>query len=176
MCELQQTLPQKLVPHEKLARVKMLTCDVDGVLTDGGLYYGESGERLKRFNVLDGHGLKQLQKEGIKICFISQSTNQSVKSRAQDLGIDFCLIGVEDKLPVLEKAIAEIGIDISDVVHIADDENDLSLLKAVGTAVTVPNGVPRVKAVCRFVTTAQGGHGAVRELCDVILASRALTA
>lgn len=165
-------MPIPLSAHPDLATIKLLTCDVDGVLTDGGLYYGDNGERLKRFNVLDGQGLKDLQKAGVKICFISQSKNPSILARAKDLGIDYCYSGIEDKFVSINRLIDDIGLNIEEVAHIADDVNDLTLLKAVGIPITVPNAVDRVKNVCRFVTKQSGGQGAVRELCDLILQSK----
>ncbi len=154
------------------ADIALLTCDVDGVLTDGGLYFDGSGLAMVRFNVLDGLGLKMLRQAGILTAFITQSHNGAIAARAKALGIDYCLMGVEDKLnPVIELT-RKHGISLAQVCHIADDINDLTLLEAVGVAVTVPSGVPRVRDVSHFITKAQGGYGAVRELCDTILASR----
>lgn len=168
-------MPTKLNAHPDFASIRLLTCDVDGVLTDGGLYYGDNGERYKKFHVLDGQGLKMLQKDGVKTCLISQSTNRSIVMRASDLGVDYCFTGVGDKLVVIKDVAKSIGVSLSQIVHIADDINDLSLLENVGIPVTVPNGAPRVKRACRFVTSLPGGQGAVRELCEVILAARGTT-
>ena len=164
--------PVLLSPHPELAKVKLLTCDVDGVLTDGGLYYGDDGERMKRFHVLDGHGLKSLQKTGVKTCFISQSRSPSIAARAADLGIDFCFSGIENKLITITEVTQKLGISLREVAHIADDLNDLTLLEAVGFPITVPNAVPPVKQICSFVTHKAGGQGAVRELCDAIVVAQ----
>lgn len=146
---------------------------MDGVLTDGGLYYNHDGHCMVKFNVLDGIGLKRLGAAGIKTCFITMTNSTIIAQRAKVLGIDYCFLGVEDKLEKIRAITAETGIGFEETAHIADDINDLSLLKAVGIPVTVPNAVDEVKDVCRFVTRRPGGYGAVRELCDAILAARA---
>lgn len=157
-------------PH--FANIRMLTCDVDGVLTDGGLYYDKDGYALARFHVLDGMGLKRLQQSGVHTCFVTQSRSAAISARAGVLGIDRCLMGVEDKRDVVAGIAAELGFTLAEVCHIADDVNDLSLLRAVGVPVTVPGGVAEVQAVCTFTTRTPGGSGAVRELCDAIIASK----
>lgn len=127
-----------------------------------------------KFNVLDGIGLKRLGAAGIKTCFITMTNSAIIAQRAKVLGIDYCFLGVEDKLEKIRAVTAETGIGFKETAHIADDINDLSLLKAVGIPVTVPNAVDEVKNVCRFVTRRPGGYGAVRELCDAICAARTL--
>ncbi|MFT5061205.1 MAG: 3-deoxy-D-manno-octulosonate 8-phosphate phosphatase (KDO 8-P phosphatase) [Polaromonas sp.] len=156
-----------------LARIKLLCCDVDGVLTDGGLYYGNDGSRFARFHVLDGMGLKRVQASGVKLAFITQSKTRYIELRARDLGIDYCFLGVDEKLSTMNGILESLPFGLEGVAHIADDVNDLSLLRAVGTPITVPGGVPEVHAACRYVTQAPGGNGAVRELCDAILAANA---
>lgn len=128
---------------------------------------------MLRFHVLDGLGLKALQKSGVRTAFVTQSHNSTIVARAKALGIDDCLMGVEDKLAPVEALAQRHGISLAEVCHIADDVNDLTLLEAVGIAVTVPNGVRQVRQASRYVTHTLGGNGAVRELCDVILNSRA---
>ena len=166
-------MPRPLEPGPELAGIRLLSCDVDGVLTDGGLYYDKDGYAMARFHVLDGMGLKRLQQSGVRICFVSQSRSPAIEARARALGIDRCLTGIEDKRDVVADYARSLGFGLDAVCHIADDINDLSLLRNAGVAVTVPGGVPEVMQVCRFVTRAPGGHGAVRELCEAILASRA---
>lgn len=163
----------ELAPDKNLARIRLLCCDVDGVMTDGGLYYNHDGHCMVKFNVLDGIGLKRLSASGVKTCFITMTNSAIITRRAEVLGIDYCFLGVEDKLEKIQTVTADTGIALEETAHIADDINDLSLLNAVGVPVTVPNGVDEVKDVCRFVTRRVGGAGAVRELCDAILASRA---
>ncbi|MGO4353286.1 KdsC family phosphatase [Rhizobium sp. RAF36] len=167
-------MPNVLTPDPALAGVKLLTCDVDGVLTDGGMYFGPDGLSLLRFHVQDGTGLKLLMSEGVEVCFISQSQNPIITRRASVLGIRHCCLGVDNKLAPIVDLVGQLGIDLREVCHIADDVNDMSLLEKVGFPITVPAGVDRVKAVCRYETKAAGGHGAVRELCEAILAARRL--
>jgi len=152
-----------------------LCCDVDGVLTDGGLYYGEQGEEpIKRFHVLDGMGIKMLLNAGISVCFVSQGKSSAISARARALGIEYCFTGIENKVEPVTALMAMLGIAASEVAHIADDVNDISLIDFVGVAVTVPGGVIEVRRRCKFVTQKEGGAGAVRELCEAILASQAL--
>jgi 3-deoxy-D-manno-octulosonate 8-phosphate phosphatase (KDO 8-P phosphatase) len=167
-------LPETLRSTPEFARIALLTCDVDGVLTDGGLYYDSVGVAMLRFHVLDGLGLKALQAAGVRIAFVTQSHNTTIAARAKALGIADCLMGLDDKLLPVTELSQRHGISLDQVCHIADDINDLTLLEAVGIAVTVPTGVKRVQQVARFVTQNHGGQGAVRELCDVIVNSRAL--
>jgi len=164
--------PRPLIAGPELAGIKLLCCDIDGVLTDGSLYYDANGPALVRFHVLDGTGLKLAMQHGIKTCFISQSRTPIIIERARVLGIDYCEVGVEDKLTPVQAIAAELGIGMHQVCHIADDVNDLTLLEAVGVSVTVPAGVAAVKAVCTFVTATPGGQGAVRDLCDALIASQ----
>lgn len=158
---------------KKLSGIRILSCDVDGVLTDGGMYFGKDGLELLRFHVQDGTGLKLVRALGIRLCFISQSNNPIIKRRAEVLGIDFCHLGVEDKSVVMRDLCVMLDIPLSEVCHIADDVNDLTLLKSVGVPVTVANGVQAVRDVCCHVTSKSGGDGAVRELCELILRARA---
>lgn len=161
-----------LGPCKAFSRIKLLSCDVDGVLTDGGLFYSTTGERTARFNVLDGMGLKLVQRTGVKLAFISQSTTNYIQARARDLGVDFCYTGVDTKETTMVKILEETGLFWDEVCHIADDVNDLSLLKRVGIKVTVPNGMASIRELCDYTTHASGGNGAVRELCEAIIASK----
>jgi 3-deoxy-D-manno-octulosonate 8-phosphate phosphatase (KDO 8-P phosphatase) len=165
-------VPRLISEADDLARIQLLCCDVDGVLTDGGLYYGNDGSRMARFHVLDGMGLKRVQAVGVKLAFITQSKTPYIELRARDLGIDYVRLGVDEKLAAMNEILEDLSFGLESVAHIADDVNDLSLLRAVGTPITVPNGVQEVHDVCRYVTQASGGNGAVRELSDAILASR----
>lgn len=158
--------------HPVFASIRLLCTDVDGVLTDGGLYYGADGNILTRFQVLDGHGLKSAQTAGILTCFVTMSDTDQIRRRAADLRIDHCLSGIRDKVAAISALIGELGIDWSETAHIADDVNDIGLLQKVALPVCVPNAVDDVKAICQYVTRRAGGNGAVRELCDVLVASR----
>ena len=166
------SLLETIHPCEQLGRLKLVCFDVDGVMTDGGLYYGPEGQVMLRFHVADGMGLKRLMSNGIAVCIISQSNNQIIASRAKVLGIEHCYLGVDDKFAVIEKLAGKLGIELHEVGHIADDLNDMTLMEKVGVAVTVPAGVPEIRAVADFVTSASGGNGAVRELCEAIIESK----
>jgi 3-deoxy-D-manno-octulosonate 8-phosphate phosphatase (KDO 8-P phosphatase) len=163
---------QRVGPHPDLARVRLLSCDVDGVLTDGGLYYDEHGGELRRFHVLDGLGMQALQDAGIRVCVISRSSTPAILHRAQRLGIAHCLVGIDDKLPALAALAGRLGVALADVAHVADDVNDIEVLRAVGTPIAVANAVTAVRECCTFITAATGGNGAVREIADAILNSR----
>lgn len=166
------TPPRLPASHADLSGIRLLCTDVDGVLTDGGLYYGPDGNILTRFHVLDGHGLKRARSAGIVTCFVTMSDTAQIRRRASDLGIDHCLSGIHDKVDAISRLIAQLGIDWSETAHIADDVNDIGLLQRVALPVAVPNAVDEVLALCRYVTHRPGGSGAVRELCDALVLSR----
>lgn len=153
----------------RAAGLRLLVLDVDGVLTDGGLFYGADGESLKRFNVLDGHGIKLLQQAGVAVAIISARKSPIVERRAADLGIAHLFQGVHDKLSAFNTLLAHTGLTAADCGFIGDDVIDLPVLLRVGFAASVPQGHPEVRARAHYVTQASGGHGAVRELCDFIL-------
>lgn len=154
---------------EKLRNVKLLSCDVDGVLTDGGLYYGSDGDVTHRFNARDGMGLRMLMVAGVQVAIISASPNNSIVQRGRRLKIEHTLTGIEDKYTALTGLCARLGISMAEVAHIGDDVNDLPVLRAVGCPLTVVDGVPEVQKVALWRSTLRGGHGAVRELCDLLL-------
>lgn len=153
----------------RAARVRLMIFDVDGVLTDGSLHYGPDGEVIKTFNVLDGHGIKLLQQSGVATAIISARESRTVARRAADLGISHVHQGVHDKRAAFEQLLLRTGIDAAACGFIGDDVIDLPILSRVGFAASVPNGHPEVTARVHYVTTASGGRGAARELCDFIL-------
>ncbi|MBW4644605.1 MAG: HAD-IIIA family hydrolase [Goleter apudmare HA4340-LM2] len=155
--------------RSRLSQVKLLALDVDGVLTDGGLYYTETGEELKKFNVRDGLGLKLLMQAGIDVAIITASTSTSVLHRAKKLGINYTFIGVENKLSVLENLCHQINITLEQVAYMGDDLNDIPVLKAVGCPLTVADAMQANKSSAIYVTKLFGGQGAVREICDRFL-------
>lgn len=156
------------VMFNSFAQVKLLALDVDGVLTDGGLYYTESGEELKKFNVKDGQGLVSLMRLGISIALITSSNSMATFHRAKRLGIEYVYIGVEDKLVMLNELCGKIGLALSQVAYIGDDIGDLSVLSAVGCPIAVADAMPEVQSVALYVTQLSGGKGAVREICNLI--------
>lgn len=155
-----------------LQSVKLLSCDVDGVLTDGGLYYDEEGHEIRRFHVLDGLGLQNLMDTGVQVCIISRSTTKAIYHRAKALGIKHCYLGVKDKMDTMRQLLKDLNLDISEVAHIGDDLNDLELLLAVGLPITVPKAVNEVKEIAKLITEKNGGDGAVREVTDRIISSK----
>jgi 3-deoxy-D-manno-octulosonate 8-phosphate phosphatase (KDO 8-P phosphatase) len=155
-----------------LKSVKLLSCDVDGVLTDGGLYYDEEGREIRRFHVLDGLGLQNLMDNGVHVCIISRSKTKAIYYRAKALGIKHCYLGVKDKMDTMRQLLKDLNLDISEVAHIGDDLNDLELLLAVGLPITVPKAVKEVKEIALLITEKNGGEGAVREVTDKIISSK----
>ena len=149
--------------------VRIVFFDVDGVLTDGGLLYTESGETIKCFNTLDGHGLKLLQKAGITPAIITGRDSAPLRTRLQALGVQHAVFGTEDKLPAAERLLAELGLDWSQAAAMGDDWPDLPMLVHATFAVAPANAHAEVLARAHYVTTRQGGQGAVRELCDLLL-------
>jgi 3-deoxy-D-manno-octulosonate 8-phosphate phosphatase (KDO 8-P phosphatase) len=149
--------------------VRVAFFDVDGVLTDGGLYMGEQGETLKRFHILDGLGLKLLQRAGITPAVITGRDSAPLRARLQALGVQHVHYGTEDKAPAAERTLAALGLDWSQAAAIGDDWPDLPVLRRCAFPVAPANAHAEVKAVARHVTTAAGGHGAAREFCDLLL-------
>jgi 3-deoxy-D-manno-octulosonate 8-phosphate phosphatase (KDO 8-P phosphatase) len=155
--------------NTRLANIKLMIFDVDGVLTDGGLYYGPDGEAIKRFNVLDGLGIKFLQQFGITTAIISARQSAITARRAQDLGIAHVFQGSHDKQAALQNLLAQTGLTLAECGYLGDDVIDLPLLRQVGFAATVPNCHPEVRMHVHYCTQAGGGHGAAREVCDMLL-------
>ncbi len=149
--------------------MKVALFDVDGVLTDGRLYIGEHGETVKAFHTLDGHGLKLLQRSGITPVVITGRDSPAVRRRVADLGLTHALYGVHDKAAAADPLLASLGVTWGDVAAMGDDWPDLPLLLRAGLAVAPANAHAEVKAVAHYVTPQQGGHGAAREFCDLLL-------
>lgn len=157
---------------EAASKIKLLLLDVDGILTDGRLYFSNSGEESKAFHSLDGHGIKMLMRTGIPVGIITGRESNIVAKRAADLGIDILYQGREDKIDVLREISAKTEIELDAIAYAGDDLPDLPVLQAVGLSFSVPGGHPEVKAAVDAITTLSGGEGAVREITDFILRSR----
>ena len=153
----------------KAQGVRVAFLDVDGVLTDGGLLYSESGETLKRFNTLDGHGLKMLQKAGITPVVITGRDSEPLRMRLQALGITHAHFGTEDKKPAALATLQTLGLDWSVAAAMGDDWPDLPMMRNSAFACAPVNAHAEVLAVAHYVTKAAGGHGAVREFCDLLM-------
>jgi 3-deoxy-D-manno-octulosonate 8-phosphate phosphatase (KDO 8-P phosphatase) len=149
--------------------VRVAFFDVDGVLTDGGLYFTESGETIKRFCTLDGHGLKMLQKAGITPAVITGRDSAPLRARLKALGIKHVRYGTEDKVPAAQEILMQLGFDWSQAAHIGDDWPDLPVMQRAAFACAPSNAHIEVKAIAHYVTQREGGHGAAREFCDVLL-------
>ena len=150
-------------------RVKVVFLDVDGVLTDGGLLYSEAGETLKRFNTLDGHGLKMLQKAGITPVVITGRDSAPLRQRLEALGITHAHFGTEDKRPAAQATLTNLGLAWSQSAAMGDDWPDLPMMQHAALACAPANAHTEVLARAHFVTPRMGGHGAVRDLCDLLL-------
>jgi len=149
--------------------VRVAFFDVDGVLTDGGLYLSEHGEDLKRFHILDGLGLKLLQRAGITPAIVTGRDSKPLRGRLRALGIGHVHYGTEDKRPAAEKTLQELGLDWAQAAAMGDDWPDLPLLRRCAFAAAPANAHAEVKAAAHYVTRAAGGHGAAREFCDLLL-------
>ncbi len=155
--------------QDKAKNIKLLALDVDGVLTDGRLFFSSQGDELKAFSILDGHGIKMLKNSGVDIAIITGRTSPLVARRVRDLGIEHLLQGREDKLVALKELIEDLGIELDQVAYMGDDLPDLSAMKNAALGFTVPNAYDFVKQHADFCTTKAGGEGAVREVCDLIM-------
>jgi YrbI family 3-deoxy-D-manno-octulosonate 8-phosphate phosphatase len=146
--------------------------DVDGVLTDAGMYYSESGDELKKFNTRDGMGIKLLQAAGFVTAFITKEKTAIVERRGQKLAVPEVHQGVDDKLTDLTRLSRKYGFTLEQVAYIGDDVNDLEALRAVGFSAAPADALPVVLQTVHYVCTKKGGEGAVRELADLLLAAR----
>lgn len=150
----------------------MLILDVDGVLTDGGMYYTESGDEFKRFDTRDGQGIAVIRAAGIIPALITRERTSIVERRAAKLGIAEVHQGATDKLAVVRDLLARHGIEPQQVCYIGDDIGDLEAMRFVGLPVAVADAVPAIRRVAAFITSRKGGYGAVREVCELILSAR----
>ena len=167
-----QAFPALQIDPELLLRaqgVRVAFFDVDGVLTDGGLYFSETGETLKRFNTLDGHGLKLLQKAGITPAVITGRDSAPLRVRLKALGVENAVFGTEDKRPAAEQMLATLGLGWAQAAAMGDDWPDLPVMRRSAFACAPANAQTEVRHAAHFVTQARGGDGAARELCDLLL-------
>lgn len=155
----------------RLAMVRLFLCDVDGVLTDGTVLMG-NGVESKRFSIVDGLGLRLLQRAGIRVGWVSRRPSSATSMRAEDLKIDFLIQIDGSKVAAVTELLERERIEWSEVCYMGDDIVDLGVLRRVGVAVGVANAIDEVKAVSHYVTARAGGNGAVREVVDLILKSQ----
>lgn len=154
---------------EQLKSVKLLSLDVDGILTDGGLYYTETGDELRKFNVKDGMGMKKTREAGVELCIISASTTNAIQERGKRLGLSHVYTGAKNKIEILQKICDELSISLDNVAHMGDDLNDIPIMEKIGTPITVADAVEAVKEKTLYITQKKGGQGAVREICDLLI-------
>jgi 3-deoxy-D-manno-octulosonate 8-phosphate phosphatase (KDO 8-P phosphatase) len=158
--------------REHAASVRLLVLDVDGVLTDGRLWFGPDGEALKVFHVRDGHGIKLLREAGVEVAVISGRRSRAVETRMRELGVSRVILGADDKQSALDGLLASLGLAPAEAACLVDDLPDLPLLRTVGLPAAVADAHPAVLAEAQHVTQLPGGQGAVREFCDWLLAAR----
>jgi YrbI family 3-deoxy-D-manno-octulosonate 8-phosphate phosphatase len=156
-------------------KIRMFGMDVDGVLTDGGIYYGDSGLEIKRFNVQDGMGVTLLKRAGIIPFVITARTSEATARRAGELGITEAYQGIKDKLKCLRDLARRYDVDLSAIAFVGDDLSDLAVMKHVGCPIAVANAVEEVLRIARFTTSRGGGEGAVREACEHVLTLNGIT-
>ncbi len=156
----------------KAREINLVVFDVDGVLTPGTIIYSSSGEEIKTFNVKDGIGIKLLAEKGFETSIITGRSSLIVERRCKELGVKHVFQGVKDKLPVLENLCGSLNIGLKSVAYMGDDLPDFSILKQVGLAVCPKDAIVEICEICDLVTTREGGKGAARELCDLLLMAR----
>jgi 3-deoxy-D-manno-octulosonate 8-phosphate phosphatase (KDO 8-P phosphatase) len=162
--------------RHQLADVRLIVLDVDGVLTDGGLWYGPQGELIKRFDVRDGLGIRLLLEAGVEVAFLSGGRGGATQMRAKQLGIRHCLVGAGDKPAALADLQSRLELPREATLFLGDDLNDLAVRPRVGLLVATADAVPALQRQADLVLSRPGGHGAVRELADRRLSRTALGA
>lgn len=152
--------------------IRLMAFDVDGVMTDGGLYLSDSGDEFKRFNSQDGHGLKMLRDSGVEIAIITGRTSRCVAARAESLGIKHVFQGVEDKLEIMIRLLDTLKLSRDAAAYMGDDVVDLMVMRHVGLSISVPESPQLVREHSNYVTQCRGGNGAVREACELIMSAQ----
>ena len=154
---------------EIVKQVKLLVLDVDGVLTDGGIYFDDSGNELKKFNALDGHGIKMLLSSGFEVAVISSRSTPSVSYRMEGLGVKHYYQGQSDKNIKMQQILETLSLNLGQVAFVGDDVMDLTVMKKIALPIAVANAHPFVKENALLITENKGGDGAIREVCDCLL-------
>ena len=152
--------------------IRLAAFDIDGIMTDGGLYLADSGEEFKRFNSLDGHGLKMLKASGVELAIITGRTSRCVELRAKNLGITHLFQGVENKLETMQALLHKLDISADAAAYMGDDVVDLPVMRRMALALTVPEAPQLVRDHAHYVTRRNGGNGAVREVCELIMSAQ----
>jgi len=156
----------------KASKIKVVLTDVDGVLTDGGMYYSNKGDIMKKFHTRDGMGVTLLRKNNIPSVIVTKEKNEIIKQWSRKMKIDKLLMGVNNKEAVLEKICENYGVKSSEICYIGDDINDLGLLKLVGLSATPSDGIIEAQKICDYICKKNGGNGVFREVANMILSSQ----
>jgi len=160
------------VSSNKLGRIRLVAFDVDGVFTDGRFYLSDDGTESKSFHTQDGYGIRRLLDAGVSVAVISGRKSGAVEKRMSELGVQHLVQGCGDKVAALDTIISGLNISANECAYVGDDIPDLPLLKHVGFAIAVANAVPALHEQCDYSTSARGGQGAVREICELILGAQ----
>ena len=151
----------------KAKNIKLLVIDIDGVLTDGGMYFTESGDQMKKYNTKDGMGIMMLQEKGVQVAFLSSGfTNKMISARAEMLGVSLCYVGRDKKIDILEQWRAELGLEFNQIAYLGDDVNDLDCIRKVGFSACPSNALNTVKTEVDIILSLKGGDGCAREFID----------
>lgn len=157
---------------DKLADIRLVAFDVDGVFTDGRFYLSDDGIETKAFHTQDGYGVRQLLMSGVEVAVISGRESGAVKKRMAELQVPHVVLGCKDKVAAMDELVAELGLELSACAYVGDDLPDLPLLEHVGFSIAVANAVPALLKQCDYVTLKAGGFGAVREVCELVISMR----
>ncbi len=157
---------------QKMQKIKLFVCDIDGVFSDGRIYLGNNGEELKAFHTKDGYGIKALGASGVDVAVITGRKSKIVQTRMTALNVKHIVQGEENKLPALKAMIASLALTPEQVAYIGDDMPDFECLNYVGLSIAVNDAHPAILNVCDYITYTRGGFGAVRETCDLIMQSQ----
>ncbi len=158
--------------RRKFEKVRLVVFDVDGTLTDGGMYYGSDGELMKRFSVKDGMGITLLRRAGIQTAFVTAESSSIALRRAEKLQVDYVVLSVHDKLQEVQRIAQKAGVTLDAIAYMGDDVNDIPAIEAVGVSACPADAVTAVKERVDYITQAAAGYGAVREFCDLILVAQ----
>jgi YrbI family 3-deoxy-D-manno-octulosonate 8-phosphate phosphatase len=158
--------------HQSIKNIKLVITDSDGVLTDGGMYYSEDGNELKKFNTKDGMAVQLLNEIGVKTVIITGESLELISRRGKKLNVDGVYLGIKEKARLVKKLAEDYNIELSEIAYIGDDINDLESIKMVGFGCSVSDGISEVKEAARYVTKAKGGEGALREVADLIIKAK----
>jgi 3-deoxy-D-manno-octulosonate 8-phosphate phosphatase (KDO 8-P phosphatase) len=159
---------------DKAKKIELVIFDIDGVMTDGGLFFDNQGGEYKAFNSLDGHGLRMLQECGVRVAVITGRKSELVEHRMRDLGVSLIYQGYRDKKPAFQALLKEVGLQKDQITYVGDDVVDLPVMSQLDFAIAVQNAHPFVKQHAHWITNRSGGKGAVRDVCEFLLEARGM--